>query len=344
MPKIHLQKVHLKDKQLRHLLDRDQVIYIEDTYDAEVNSYIQEHYSEICGILSSAHCKFCYLPYISQEVVKPDVVRYFTPYVAEMPQPTFGSSDLLPFIDGEISGPSLLFSSQDYYEEYLLVLPLDSADDSLLFTFRSLAKQVKKEIEYEAGHIMCSITTTMADIDLDNPSENADRSFPYEVERLMQEVKDKIEQLRQHGVNEMVLNSLLKPQLKLSPLHITYNGRIILPGYNNLEIKMTPLVKAVYLLFLRHPEGIFFKQLPDYREELYKIYSHLTGRISTEAIRQSVEDVTNPCKNSINEKCARIREAFVREFDDRLAKYYYVTGDWSLPKRIKLSRELVSWE
>lgn len=87
-----------------------------------------------------------------------------------------------------------------------------------------------------------------------------------------------------------------------------------------------------------------FKTLPDYRDELIMIYKRLTGRISDENIQQSIEDVTNPCKNSINEKCARIREAFVREFDDRLAEHYYVTGDRATPKGIMLSRNKVIWE
>ena len=39
-----------------------------------------------------------------------------------------------------------------------------------------------------------------------------------------------------------------------------------------MEIKMEPLVKAVYLLFLKHPEGIVFKCLPDYRKELAELY------------------------------------------------------------------------
>ena len=33
---------------------------------------------------------------------------------------------------------------------------------------------------------------------------------------------------------------------------------------------------------------------------------------------QSIEDVTTPLLNSINEKCARIRSAFVKAFDESL--------------------------
>ena len=44
---------------------------------------------------------------------------------------------------------------------------------------------------------------------------------------------------------------------------------------SNMEIKMEPLVKSVYLLFLKHPEGIMFKCLPEYREELAQIYNRI---------------------------------------------------------------------
>ena len=59
---------------------------------------------------------------------------------------------------------------------------------------------------------------------------------------------------------------------------------------------------------------------------------------------QSIEDVTNPLLNSINEKCARIRSAFVKEFDEGLAKNYFVTGERGDVKKISLPRDLVEWE
>ena len=59
---------------------------------------------------------------------------------------------------------------------------------------------------------------------------------------------------------------------------------------------------------------------------------------------QSIEDVTNPLLNSINEKCARIRSAFVKKFDEGLAKNYFVTGERGEVKKIVLPRDLVIWE
>lgn len=111
-----------------------------------------------------------------------------------------------------------------------------------------------------------------------------------------------------------------------------------------MVIKMEPLVKAVYLLFLKHPEGIMFKSLPDFRSELAQIYAELRPVGLTDKALQSIEDVTNPLLNSINEKCARIRGAFVGQFDDYMARHYYIDGLRGEVKKIAMPRELVIWE
>ena len=128
----------------------------------------------------------------------------------------------------------------------------------------------------------------------------------------------------------------------LSRVHITRDFRIYLGDYFDTEIVMKPLPKAVYFLFLRHPEGIPFKFLPDYQQELTNIYNRL--KPCSEATLRSIEAVTDPTNNSINEKCARIREAFVAKFDEHLAEKYFITGKRGEPKGVRLPRELVNWD
>ena len=164
-----------------------------------------------------------------------------------------------------------------------------------------------------------------------------------EKQRLLNEVKEKLQKLKDLGVNEKEISSYLHAEQCLLKLTVSKNYRIYL-GDNRVEIHMEPLVKAVYLLFLKHPEGILFKHLPDYREELTKIYSDVRPWGLSERALQSIEDVTNPLLNSINEKCARIRGAFVGQFDDHLARHYYIDGRRGEPKKIALSRDLVVWE
>lgn len=163
------------------------------------------------------------------------------------------------------------------------------------------------------------------------------------LEDMMSEVQILVEQLRQSGVGEVALQRLFRPTTQLSRMRVRY-GRIFLTDYNNREIRMHPLSKALYLLFLRHPEGISFSDLPDYRKELLRIYELMSGRDSREDIRRSIDDVTDPTRNSINEKCSRIKQAFLREFDDSIARNYYITGGRGEPKKILLPREMVTWE
>ena len=140
------------------------------------------------------------------------------------------------------------------------------------------------------------------------------------------------------------MEDILHQNVKLSKLVITKKYEILLTDYNNMVIKMEPLVKAIFFLFLKHPEGILFKHLPDYRKELIDIYKDLRPLGLNSRSLQSIEDVTNPLLNSINEKCARIRAAFVKKFDEHLARNYFITGERGEAKKIVLPRDLVIWE
>jgi len=161
---------------------------------------------------------------------------------------------------------------------------------------------------------------------------------------LLDEVKEKVRKLRAYGVQDADIEAVMYEEKGLPRLVVTKDYRIVIAGRMQREVKMEPLVKAVYLLFLAHPEGILFKRLPDYREELTRLYVKLRPTGLTDRVLRSIEDVTNPVLNSINEKCARIRGAFVGQFDDHIARHYYIDGLRGEPKKISLPRDLVIWE
>ena len=175
-------------------------------------------------------------------------------------------------------------------------------------------------------------------------ADDAEGNYEKTIQEIMREIEVRVEQLRKRGISQWAIKQLVEPKQMLSQLVITRDYRFFLPDYNNMEIKMEPLIKAVYLLFLRYPEGLMFKDLPSYREELTEIYLRLKPNGMTERVQKSIEDVTNPMLNSINEKCARIRGAFLLKFDEHLARSYYIDGLRAQPKKIALPRELVLWE
>ena len=123
--------------------------------------------------------------------------------------------------------------------------------------------------------------------------------------------------------------------------------------YANREIELTPVHKAVYMLFLNHPEGIEFKQLADYREELLGYYMRTARMMDKQAIEESVDKLINPLNNSINEKCSRIKNVFLSMMDRYTADFYIVSSHtkkhvagssktwYERLKIVKLPRELV---
>ena len=131
--------------------------------------------------------------------------------------------------------------------------------------------------------------------------------------------------------------------ITFSKMTITKDWRIIL-SQSGKDVVMEPLVKAVYFLFLKHPEGIAFKSLPDYYTELRGIYQNIKGSKLGVIAEKSIEDLTNPLNNSINEKCSRIRAAFLKEMDDIVAKHYYITGKSGEKKGVSLPQDMITWE
>lgn len=157
---------------------------------------------------------------------------------------------------------------------------------------------------------------------------------------------DEIEAIKvKYGITIEELEAVLSYRVKLSHLRITRHKEIILDDFDHREVKMDALTKSIFLLYLKHPEGIRYKELCDYRSELEEIYLSISGRSDMDSIRKSIDDLTDPItSNSINEKVSRAKKAFREVVDVRIARFYYIDGRQGAAKRIALDRSLVIWE
>jgi hypothetical protein len=155
-------------------------------------------------------------------------------------------------------------------------------------------------------------------------------------EERAQELKRLIGQLEAEGRRDLLLRAIGVPLLeelrieaaksKLSRLMITSDYRFFLVDMGNREIELQPVHKAVYLLFLAHPEGIEFKRLSDYREELTRYYMATAKLMDKEKIIEGVDHLVNPLDNAIHEKCSRIKKVFLEIMDEDRASYYIISG------------------
>ena len=179
-------------------------------------------------------------------------------------------------------------------------------------------------------------------------------------EEMALEVRGLAEQLMAADRKDLLLRAIGVPLLeelrieaargKLSRLVITKDYRFILADYQQ-EVELQPVHKAVYLLFLAHPEGIEFKRLGDYRKELTDYYMQTAKMMDKEKIMEGVDHLVNPLDNAINEKCSRIKKVFLELMDEYRASYYIISSHtqkhiagriwYERLKLITLPRELV---
>lgn len=165
-----------------------------------------------------------------------------------------------------------------------------------------------------------------------------------ETRKVMEDLLRTVQKLRLDGVSLMAIHEFIDKQEPLSRMTITPDYRIFLPDYNNMEIEMGALPKAIYFLYLRYPEGIVYKHMQDYFSELLNIYRQLRPNTDEARLNLTITKVVNPLGNALNENLARIRKAFVEKFDEHLANNYIITGERGLQYRIPLDRELITWE
>lgn len=129
-----------------------------------------------------------------------------------------------------------------------------------------------------------------------------------------------------------------------SRLEITpYTYQILLPDYNR-EFHFTAQVKALYVLFLNHPEGIRMKDFIDYKAEYTRLYFYFTNRGDVDRLRESVEKLFDVYDTRVlnvkKSQCNKTIRQTIPEKD--LRKYYEIEVNRGEEHRINLYRFLVS--
>lgn len=176
-----------------------------------------------------------------------------------------------------------------------------------------------------------------------------DSSFVKELNLLGDEIYNQIDKLISSG-NKMILEDVYQFLIKkkynlkietISRLKIDSSFKLFLLDYGNIEIILTPLQKTVYLFFLNHPSGVYLHDLVDFKEELLRLYKLISRNTDQNDFEDRINDLVSMESNSINEKCSRIKEAFIKVINPDLAKYYYITGERGQKKGIKLTEEFI---
>ena len=135
---------------------------------------------------------------------------------------------------------------------------------------------------------------------------------------------------------QQVMTTMLQGKVLLGPTpgHVLVNGdlKIVLPEYDEMEIKMPAMCRAIYILFMKHRvqsgSGIILKNIDEYRDEIIDIYSMVKPGANEARVEESVNNLCNPFGEALNQTISRINRCVRNVIPDReLVRNYCITGE-----------------
>lgn len=363
--------------------DKSQVIYVEEFYDEQANRFITDNYHELRQWFEYRGYEFIYLPMLFKDDELKRKVLYYAPYLETkiVADKSLRSSYLLNFLSsshlGEAVKPSILFGPERCGDEWLfqacelplsgvaskdIIQLLDAVSSGTLFVNESCAMSDNVLMNYQPSEPRSSMSiesdekrsarkrsffSKMVDrIQGELFEDDAENYAPQrdEVAEILESLENSVKKLRLQGVTLSAIHEFIDKQEPLSPLVITDDLRIFLPQYNNIEIELSAQRKALYFLFLNHPEGIVLQHLEEYHKELMNYYKQTNGGVVTPRMEESIKKLETYGNNQLNVVITRIREAFCSKFDERLARHYFISGERGQAYKIGLPSELIRWE
>lgn len=131
-----------------------------------------------------------------------------------------------------------------------------------------------------------------------------------------------------------LMEELLKGKVIVGqPGRVLVNGdlKIVLPEYDEMEIKMPAMSRTLYILFMKLRKqgagGIVLRNIDQYRDDLIDIYSLVKPGASEERVIQTIDNLCDPFGESLNQKISRANRCIKNVITDKeLAKQYTIRG------------------
>jgi hypothetical protein len=122
-------------------------------------------------------------------------------------------------------------------------------------------------------------------------------------------------------------------QKPLSRIEINGTKELKFTDYNNKELQLSAICKVVYILFLKHQDGLNYNQIPDMSVEIRNLYfNHLTSRRGRNQIEITIDKMCKPLEDpdygkSLNGTVTNINKALKNCLGEDLAEQYLIVRD-----------------
>lgn len=235
-------------------------------------------------------------------------------------------------------------------EEKLLEERQWDADESVV---SSSDENLMCDIENDDSPVLPTIAESSDVQTLEVEEIRETRQIESEYERDVRDLRARIVAFiaKYHQDPEQVMSVMLEGKVLLgqTPGRLLVNGdmKIVLPDYDEMEIKMPAMSRTLYILFMKHRvmglDGFELKNIDQYRDEMVNIYSLVKPGADDDRVRRTVDNLCDPFSNSLNEAISRAN-GFIRKciVDKNLQKQYLISGARGGKYSIGLSPEMIA--
>lgn len=320
------------------------VVYVEDKRDERINTFIYDNYDEIKSIFKGYGLEFQYLPaeiesdYFIKYLFSSEEVGHLKFWDLEQAS----NSELLKYFSDEEEKttitPSLFFNDKKRQGNksnriVLKAVPIEY-DKNIFDNIMKIANYISSffppkeaRILYDNG-ICCSKTPDYI--------ESAESSFS----RVIKLAKE-------NGIPDSeimdIVKRIIRRESKADCIIIKKDYRIFIDEANKKEVKLTALPKALYLFFLKHPEGIYRDDLFKYMPEISYIYL----KVRTRRVAHPLETIERMLVgDQFANNLSFIRDAFQKTYHMERNSIYSIEPDKYHPKlySIGIADELRNWQ
>jgi hypothetical protein len=359
------------------------VIYFEKEQNKELSLYIRSNYERLKSKFAANNLNFIYFPLISTSSTKiQELISYYFPQlnyyqIPEKVADSFNEKMLSTIFNNFhdeinfISDKNGFVPTQVNTDELLNTIVYEGNIRSglIFFKFNSGVIGISDYFYSNSNHnyelffdevIQYLSIEEWVDFALGNADFSIDLSFlptSYS-EQLDDDTKEVIKDI-EHRLTELknsgqllflipILKDLLNKQSQkidfnsISKMEIDSQNKIQLP-YFKKEVELSHLTKAIYFLFLKHPEGINLKELGNYKKELLTIYTSISNQLDYNKMAKSIDDVINIETKAIYTHLSRIKSAFYKIMDTSFAKYYIVSGSGENERIVLFNTKDIIW-
>jgi hypothetical protein len=131
----------------------------------------------------------------------------------------------------------------------------------------------------------------------------------------------------------------------LSRIKINEDKDLFLVDYEHLKINLNPLQKVIYLFLLENKNGIYPRNLYQYKNILLDTYQKISPQINLERMNKSINRLCDPTTNSFNEQSTRIKREFkkaLKLYNQSIIEQYLIKTNEKGARYIGLDRVLVT--